>query len=93
MSTQTEQHLDHETKRKTNIVVNGQRKTVTSSEVSFEQVVALAYDGDPPTGENWHFTVNYRRGPGNRPQGSLVPGSSVKVKEDMIFNVIATDKS
>jgi Multiubiquitin len=39
------------------------------------------------------FTVTYRRGEGNKPEGTLVEGETVKVKEGMIFNVTATDKS
>ncbi len=75
------------------IVVNAQEKTVTTKEVAFEQVVDLAYDGNPPQGENWVFTVTYRRGTDESPQGSLVKGASVKVKKGMVFNVTATDKS
>jgi hypothetical protein len=77
----------------TTIIVNGQEKTTTEKELSFEEVVSIAYDGNPPTGPNWEFTVTYRRGHGNKPEGSLIPGQSVKVKEGMIFNVRATDKS
>lgn len=79
--------------REIEIIVNGQPKMVTSKELSFEEVVALAYDGNPPSGPNWEFTVTYRRGPEGRPEGSLVPGQSVRVKKGMIFNVTATDKS
>ncbi|MBJ7330650.1 MAG: multiubiquitin domain-containing protein [Solirubrobacteraceae bacterium] len=79
--------------RETTIIVNAQEKTVTTKEVTFEQVVDLAYDGDPPQGDNWLFTVTYRRGADESPQGSLVKGASVKVKKGMVFNVTATDKS
>jgi hypothetical protein len=77
----------------TTIVVNAQEKTVTTKEITFEQVVDLAYDGSPPQGENWVFTVTYRRGADESPQGSLVKGAIVKVKKGMVFNVTATDKS
>lgn len=77
----------------TTIIVNAQRKTVTTKEITFEQVVDLAFDGNPPRGENWMFTVTYRRGAEESPQGSLVTGASVKVKKEMVFNVTATDKS
>jgi len=77
----------------TTIVVNAQEKTVTTKEITFEQVVDLAYDGNPPQGENWVFTVTYRRGADESPQGSLVKGASAKVKKGMVFNVTATDKS
>jgi hypothetical protein len=74
------------------IIVNGRQKVVTKRELSFSEVVALAFD-NPPTGENILFTVTYRRGEGNKPEGSLLEGESVKIKDGMIFNVTATDKS
>lgn len=78
--------------RSTTIVVNGREKTVTSKEISFEELLELAFE-NPPTGDNWFFTVVYRRGEGNKPSGTLAPGESVKVKDGMIFDVTATDKS
>ncbi len=75
------------------IVVNAEKKTVTKGDLSFDEVVSLAYDGNPPQGENWVFTVTYRRGHGEKPEGTLVEGQNVKVKDGMIFNVTATDKS
>lgn len=74
------------------IIVNGREKTVTEKELSFDDIVALAFD-NPPTGPNIVFTITYRRGHGNKPEGSLVEGETVKIKDGMIFNVTATDKS
>ena len=74
------------------IIVNGRQKTVSARELSFAEVIALAFD-PPPTGQNTIFTITYRRGQGNKPEGSLVEGETVKIKEGMIFNVTATDKS
>ena len=76
--------------REFTIIVNGREKVVTTKELSFAEIVALA---GLPTGPNICFTVTYRRGQGNKPEGTLVEGDSVKVKEGMIFNVTATDKS
>lgn len=73
------------------IIVNAREHTVSKGELSFEEVVAF-YE-NPPTGRNILFTVTYRRGTGNKPEGSLVAGESVKVKEGMIFVVTATDRS
>lgn len=73
------------------IIVNAQEKTVTVRELSFEAIVHLAFP--PPTNSTMMFTVTYRRGEGNKPQGTLVEGETVKVKDGMIFNVTATDKS
>ena len=84
-------HDNHHDKDIT-IVVNGREKTVTGKELSFAQLVALAFD-TPPTGENIVFTITYRRGQGEKPEGSLVEGETVKIKKGMIFNVTATDKS
>jgi hypothetical protein len=74
------------------VIVNGREKTVTTKELTFAQVVALAFD-NPPTGPNIVFTITYRRGEGNKPDGTLSEGGSVKVKDGMIFNVTPTDKS
>ena len=57
-----------------------------------DDLVALAYE-NPPTGELICFTITYRRGQGNKPEGTLDDGDTVKLKEGMIFNVTATDKS
>ena len=74
------------------IIVNGTQKTVQKDDISFNDVVHLAFD-NPPYGANTLFTVTYRRGHGNKPEGILAEGESVKAKEGMIFDVTATDKS
>ena len=74
------------------IIVNGREKVVTSRELSFDQIVALAFD-QPQGGENIVYTVTFRRGHGNKPEGTLIEGDSMKIKEGMIFNVTQTDKS
>jgi hypothetical protein len=74
------------------IIVNGRQKVVTAKELSFAEIVALAFD-TPPSGPNILFTVTYRRGEGNKHEGTLVEGETVKIKDGMIFNVTATDKS
>ncbi len=74
------------------IIVNGREKVVTTKELTFDEVVALAFD-NPPSGPYICFTITYRRGHGNKPEGTLTEGEAVKVKDGMIFNVTATDKS
>lgn len=78
--------------RKYIIIVNGQKKTVTTKKVSFEEIVKIAFL-TPPAGANILYTVSYEDGPRVNPQGSLKEGQSVFVKNWMIFNVTATDKS
>lgn len=73
------------------IVVNGREKTVPKEDMSFMEIVALAYP-NPQTGPNIAYTVSYRRGHGNK-TGTLVEGDTIKVKDGMIFDVTKTDKS
>ena len=74
------------------IIINGREKIVDSKNLSFDQIVHLAFD-KPPHGENTCFTVEYRKGPKKNKEGSLTDDEAVKLKKGMIFNVTATDKS
>ncbi len=74
------------------IIVNGREKSWSDKEISFQQVIVLAFNSYEEN-QNRVFTVTYKRGHGNKPEGTMVKGDTVKVKEKMIFNVTATDKS
>jgi Multiubiquitin len=74
------------------IVVNGRKKLVAKRRLSFDRVVALAFD-PVPTGPDVMFTITYRHGPKQNPEGTLTQGGTVKIKDGMIFNVTTTDKS
>lgn len=75
----------------TTIVINGRSVEVVGKELDFAQVVELS---GLPTGPDIVFTVTYRRGQGNKPEGSMVEGGApVKVKDGMIFNVSSTNRS
>lgn len=74
------------------IIVNGRPKSVVDKIITFSQIIALAFE-NPPTGLNIIFTVTYRKGEGNKPEGTMIEGNTVKIKDGMIFNVTATDKS
>ena len=80
----------HEKKAVT-IIVNTKPHEVEKEKICFVDVVTLS---GLPGGEYIVFTVTYRRGQGNKPEGSLVEGGEcVPVKDGMIFNVTRTDKS
>lgn len=88
--------LDAEAKKPhkpTEIIIDGTPYEWEKEKISYEEVVDLAYDGEPPEGENVEITVAYHRGHGNKHEGDLAPGEKVKVKEGMVFDVTATDRS
>ena len=75
------------------IIVNGRAKTVLKNqEITFDQIVLLAFP-NPPTGDGVQFTVQYTRGHGHKPTGTLVEGQSIKVKDGMEFDVTPTNRS
>jgi hypothetical protein len=74
------------------IIVNAEQHHVEKKRVSYEQIVRLAFP-TPPPGGNIHFTVTYYNGPKANPDGTLTAGQTVKVKNEMVFNVKATDRS
>ena len=80
------------TEREFKIFVNTRPKETTKRELSFDDVVRLAFE-NPPSGPNVKFTIVYRNGPKRNPQGNLTDGKSVFVKNGMIFDVTPTDKS
>ena len=88
----SEHNPSDDSKKTVTVIVNGKEKTVEKDDLTYDDVVALAFDS-PPTGDNILITIVYRRGHGDKPEGSLVPGGTVKVKDGMILDVTATDRS
>jgi len=78
--------------RSVTIIVNTRPKLISSRWLTFIELIELAFE-TPPVGENVAFTVSYRKGPKRRPEGSLLEGGKIRIKEGMVFNVSATDKS
>jgi len=74
------------------IIVNGRPKVVTQKELTYDEVVRLAYP-NPHTEPEFEYTVTYSKGEDAKKDGSLVKGGTVKVKEGMVFNVVETNKS
>lgn len=79
-------------KKKVTIVVNGEPFEVEKDEISYAEVVTLAFP-DYPQHPEVTYSVKYKRGHGNKPEGVLAPGGTVKVKDEMIFNVSPTGQS
>jgi tRNA(Ile)-lysidine synthase TilS/MesJ len=81
-----------EAEHKYHVIVNLREKTVDERYLSFEQVVKLAYP-DPTLGKEYDYTVTYDKGPKENPEGEMVSGDTVKIKDGMVFNVTQTDRS
>ena len=63
-----------------------------NSEITYNQLVALDFPDFEQHPETT-YSIKYTKGQGNKPEGVLVAGGSVKVKEGMIFNVSSTGQS
>jgi len=74
------------------IIVNARPETVHAKRLTYEEVVVLAYP-TPPPGNDIVFLVSYYNGPKANPEGGLVAGGSVKVKNGMVFNVKVTNRA
>jgi len=74
------------------INVAGVNHTWTKPKITFEEVIVLAYGNynDSPT---MVYTVAYEDGPKQNVEGSMIKGSSVFVKNKMIFHATATCQS
>ncbi|RZK40900.1 MAG: hypothetical protein EOO90_13090 [Pedobacter sp.] len=79
-------------KKEVTIIVNAEPHEVEKDEISYNEVVTLAFPDFPQHPERT-YSVTYERGQGNKPTGILSPGASVKTKEGMIFKVKHTGQS
>ena len=70
-----------------NIIINGRPRRVVEKTMSFEEIVALAFNPIPPGA---FFTVTYSHG---HTGGTLVPGQTVPVQNGMKFDVTETGQS
>lgn len=76
------------------VTVNGRSVMLDRPEVTFEDLIGLAFPGvDLSNPESRALTVTYRRGPPARPEGSLISRERIEVRHGEVFNVTATTKS
>lgn len=83
---------DYDPDKAFDIIINGTPFDVPNDEVSFDEVVDLAYP-DGGRGPLITYTVNYYNGGGRPPEGKLIEGEKAKVKDGTVFNVTRTDRS
>lgn len=79
-------------KKTVTIIVEGTPHEWPKGEITYDQVVTLEvpeYSQHPEI----TYSVTYKKCHGNKPEGILSPGASIKVKEGVIFNVSETGQS
>lgn len=74
------------------IIVEGTPHPWPKDEIGFAQVVTLEVP-DYAQHPEITYSVKYKNGHGNKPEGILAPGESVKVKDGMVFSVSETGQS
>lgn len=74
------------------IIVEATPHEWLSSKIAYGEVVTL-FDPTYPQHPELTYSVRYKKGPKQNPEGILAPGASVKVKEGMVFNVSSTCQS
>lgn len=60
--------------------------------ITFDEVIVLAF-GAVSQDPNVSYTVTYKKGDNNKPEGIMVKKDEVKVKNGMRFNVTQTNRS
>ncbi len=76
----------------TPIIVNGRRRQVEFNELTFNELVDLAFD-DPARGPQILFTITFRNAAHRLENGELDPGRTLRVQEDTEIDVTRTDQS
>jgi hypothetical protein len=81
-----------EPKKTVTIIVDGTPHEWPKDKITYAELVTLEFP-DYPQHPEITYTVKYKNGHGNKPEGTLSSGGSVKVKEGMIFSVYDTGQS
>ena len=74
------------------IIVEGTPHEWPKDEITYAEVITLEVP-DYAQHSEITYSVKYKNGHGNKPEGILSPGSFVKVKEGMVFSVSETGQS
>ena len=86
------QTIDVEDHKTVTIVVEGTPHQWAEEYITYDEVVTLEVP-DYAQNPEITYTVIYKRGPRDKPEGTLSKGGTVKVLEGMAFNVSPTGQS
>jgi hypothetical protein len=86
------QEKDSTHEKTVTIIVEGTSHEWPKGDITYDEVVGLEVPNHAQHPEIT-YSVKYTRGHGNKPEGILAPGGSVKVRGGMIFSVSETGQS
>lgn len=92
MTSETE-HSAEKSGKVATIFINGRPRDVTQKELTFDELVNIAYGPNPPRGELIVYTISWRKSGHDDREEDLLPGQSLKVKDGMVVDVVLTDRS
>jgi hypothetical protein len=84
---------EHQHEKIRMIYINTREVTWTEKSIGYAEVIKAAYPGDISNNDQITYTVTYKRGIGNKPEGIMTDGDVISVKNEMIFNVKRTNRS
>lgn len=84
--------MAHEQKTVTIYVESTAHQWPKDEEISYAQVVAFEFP-DYEQHPEINYSVSYEKGHGNKPESPLPKGSSVRVKDGMVFHVTDSGQS
>jgi hypothetical protein len=79
-------------KKTVTIFVNGTEELVDKDKVTYAEIVTFAFPDFPQHPERI-YSVTYKKGPHEKPEGILAPGGSVDVRNGMEFRASFTGES
>jgi hypothetical protein len=84
--------MDNHEKKTVTIIVEGTPHEWPKGDITYAEVVTLEVP-DYAQHPEITYSVTYKRGHGDKPEGILASGDSVRVKDGMVFNVSRTGQS
>lgn len=85
-------HSGFPEKKEVTIIVNGTPHEWPKREITYAEVVSLDVP-DCPQHPEITYSVKYKNGPSHKPEGTLSPGGSVRIKDGEVFSVSPTGQS
>lgn len=74
------------------IYIDSREKVWSKKNITFEEVIILK-NGSISSDPNMSYSITFKKGDNEKPEGIMVAGDEIKVKNEMKFNVSETNRS